>query len=820
MAIRRLMPPERRLARLRRGVGKHIHRLGGFTQTMTSSGKREFVWRPAGALFALLFALAPILASAASAGPEIVSEIEFQGAKSLSRSRLESMIKSRVGEPYDADRVREDLKALDQVARAPKALRAPTADGVKLTFVLQENPVVGEISVVGNSVISTKRIVATLPVKAGEPLPSDGLAQCKMKILKDYRAAGHMQAEVRVNAVDRSDGGVNLQILINEGERLKIKDIDIRGASNISKTRIRWAMDNKGSWFVFSNYFDEFAFEEDLQAIERLYKARGFFDAVVSPGEFLYDEGKKEVTPVVMINEGPRYTVRSVTVEGATIFSQPEVQKPFEGMAGKPYDGQKMAAALEKLKALYFNEGFLLTEARESYDFDRAAAEMAVSIKIVERQRVRVGNVIVDRDPYDVEELENMGVFGRAYSKISPPVKGEALEREMKLRPGEVYRKNLEEETVDRLERLGIFDSVEAHSEPTEDEGVRDLVITVEEGVTGRVIFGVGFGDATGVFVFGEYTERNLFGDARDLRARVLIGTDAITGEITYYDRFLREDGSDLMVTLFKSLFRRRGYDEDEIGLMAEVGVPRGEYLRDYYRARVGYVSTDLDEDYAGEEDDDNNEELEDELSDYPVIAARIRRVLDTRGPNKDWPSEGQTRAGGLEVGYADGPLVKLTGQFSYYRQLQGSLIYRLNTEGALMPFDASDVGISERLFLGGTEDLRGFAYRGAGPMAGKDDDVPIGGSTKLLVQNELRFTILENMGFSRRPTPLNGLVFADAGMLGRGPLELDSPRASIGAGLRINMKHFNVGVDFALPVLKQSDDLEQYIHFKISSAF
>ena len=198
------------------------------------------------------------------------------------------------------------------------------------------------------------------------------------------------------------------------------------------------------------------------------------------------------------------------------------------------------------------------------------------------------------------------------------------------------------------------------------------------------------------------------------------------------------------------------------------------------------------------------------------MAAIRARLVNDTRD-SVSWPTEGLRRSIALELGHADGTLAKLTANWSGYVQILENLIFAFEAYGGVMPVDAEDIGIGERFFLGGTEDLRGFAFRGAGPMDEGDDDVAIGGSTKLVIQNELRFTLVDGGPGS---TALRGLVFGDFGLIGRDPLDCESARASVGAGLRIDMRHVNIGFDFAAPVLYESSDDRQFFHFKVSPPF
>jgi hemolysin activation/secretion protein len=147
------------------------------------------------------------------------------------------------------------------------------------------------------------------------------------------------------------------------------------------------------------------------------------------------------------------------------------------------------------------------------------------------------------------------------------------------------------------------------------------------------------------------------------------------------------------------------------------------------------------------------------------------------------------------------------------------------------MPLNAQNVGISERLFMGGSGDMRGFASRGVGPVDRKNDELHIGGSTKLLVQNELRFPIYRQ---------LKGFVFVDAGMLGEKPFEIGSPRVSTGVGLRFSTakgrrygprwksgesdldlaRGLHVEASLGAPIVRSSNDITQILNFAFGSSF
>src|SRR5690606_24780844 len=122
-------------------------------------------------------------------------------------------------------------------------------------------------------------------------------------------------------------------------------------------------------------------------------------------------------------------------------------------------------------------------------------------------------------------EDEELGWLRRFYSRFSPPVKDEVVQREVRLRPGQVYRRFEEVKTREQLKALNVFEDVQVGDQMGDRSNVRDAVISVSQANTGNLIFGLGFGDVEGGFVYANYIERNLFGMARDLRVSGLFGT-------------------------------------------------------------------------------------------------------------------------------------------------------------------------------------------------------------------------------------------------------------------------------------------------------
>jgi len=729
----------------------------------------------------------------------IVREIVIQGLRTVKKENVLNVMRTKVGERSSPEMRQDDLRAIYALGRFSEDIqffKEDIADGIRITVVLKENPVVADIQVIGNTAYKSSTILARLPFKKGEILPTGAEVKTRMEVERLYAGGGYKNARVKVRVDEMGEGKCSVTIVVEEGKKILIKDLIIRGNRSFGGFRLRFLVENKGSWAFIKNYYDETTFEDDLEVLRQFYKTHGFLDVVVKRGKPEYNEERAWISPVIEITEGPRYIVRDVIPQNAVLFTNKEITDCFAPLKGNFYNADKFRKGMEKLRRLYGDEGYTQMEAEP--DFKRLPKEPAINLvlNIKENERIYVGKIRVRRIGYTREPAES--ALGKMYDKISPPPTDAVVLREVTLKPGDVYRSFQEVRSIERLKRLEIFDSVSITREPTESKDVRDAVVNVKEGTTGNVIFGVGYGEDPGAYLQASVRERNLFGDARDLRASVLFGTRSSAFHIGYLDRYWRSTDMSLDWELYCDRFFRREYGERIYGTSLEFGKPLSEYVKAYLRFRLEDVNF-FDED----------DKIRTRLDSYPLAAVRFR-IEEDRLNDTWWPTRGFTRSAGVELGYADGPLAKLFADFSYYNNFYKDFVYSISGFAGLIPYNSDNVGITERFFLGGANDLRGFAYRGAGPKDKGDHEMAIGGSTKLLLKNEIRYPIYDE---------LKGLVFLDMGMLDE-TVGLDKPRASVGTGFRLKISFVRIYVDFAEALIKEHRDNTQIFHFRLGANF
>jgi outer membrane protein insertion porin family len=767
-----------------------------------------------------LFALALVLAfgwlcaspALAQFEGETISDVVVEGLVSYSQDQIKSGLKTKAGQAYRPIDAQDDLQALARIMRTASISVEPVAGGqVLVRFRVSEFPRLRAIQAIGNVKVSQERIEALLKMKPGETVLDAATVESARRALEgEYRERGMPQAQVKVNLIDApappgAEGQparpeADLQIVVDEGEQILCKSIEIRGNHFFSTIRLKAVVQTNGSWLFVKNYYDDRQFEDDLSHIRDLYAAYGFFDVRVRRGAFEISGGS--VSPVIEIEEGERYTLGEVNVRGARLYSQAEIEAPFEPLKGKLFDGQGFAAALNKVQSLYADHGLLTTEIRPDYVYDTANHRLNLQVSIAEGNRFYVNKIRLVRPNYKPEEGESW--FRGWYDRMAPPVGDQTVVKELLLAPGDIYNRRLERDSLHRLQRLGVFDqdSLKIHDEPTQDPDLHDMVVEARDAVTGSLTGGVGFGDATGAFIYASLNEANVGGRADVFSFGVSLGSQSSSVAVSYLKRHLNDTRDTLSTRVAYEISTQPGYNADIAGVNVEWGHPLADDWTRYLRARIEAVDMSERSGYHAAE---NLNRL------YPAATLRLRFEQDTREPYGGPVKEGYLQSVGLEAGYAGGPLAKLEATRDQYRPLSERLTWRLYANAGLMPYDASVVPIQERFFLGGNTDMRGYAYRGAGYFDRNDKSVPIGGAAKVLVKNELIFPLF---------SPVSGVVFADVGDLGQSPFQWQVPRVTTGVGLRFQMRQVSVGLDLAAPLISQGADKTRFFHFSLQSQF
>jgi outer membrane protein insertion porin family len=122
-----------------------------------------------------------------------------------------------------------------------------------------------------------------------------------------------------------------------------------------------------------------------------------------------------------------------------------------------------------------------------------------------------------------------------------------------------------------------------------------------------------------------------------------------------------------------------------------------------------------------------------------------------------------------------------------------------------------SNVPIFDRLFLGGSNNLRGFAFRDVGPRDNQGE--PLGGQSMARATVELTFPII---------VKARGAIFYDTGFVNADPWDFTTRdvASDVGVGLRLDLPIGPLRLDYGIPIQKDGRSGGGHFNFNVGYQF
>jgi outer membrane protein insertion porin family len=763
------------------------------------------------ALFFLLALLVPAWAqsppdAAQRQGPPIVRSIDVQyfGPVTISRSRVLAQMRTKIGQPYSDIVAEQDIRSIYNTGSVQnvRVFGEPEGEGMRVIVAIQTRSMLNEIQIDGATRISPKRLRKNLGVKLNSPVKEEDLEKGRQKIEDIYKSHGFndVTVEVRIEAIDEKRGTSRAVYTVNEGIKGAISLIRFEGNAHFPDKILRKQMKTKKKSFVSfidkSGRLDETQLQEDLEKVREFYQNHGYIDMTVR-------ESRKERTTsgalqiVVRVDEGPQYHVGKVDVVGYKATTEQKIRTLIKTKPGAVFSPKAIKDDAKAMADAYGSGGYVdLTIIPETSPAHGGSIDITYKIEEGERSFV-----------------ERINISGNTRTK------DKVIRREVLIAPGDVFNTVRVETSKKRLENLGYFAKVETFPVDTSVEGRKDLDVQVEEKRTGSLNFGAGFSTVDSLVGFIELTQSNFditnwpsfTGGGQKFRLRLQAGTerkdfDLALTEPWFLDRPLAVAGTGFF---HEANYLSSIYDQREYGFSIEAR----KGLFPFVYGTIGYRLSEFDI--------------------YNVSSSASQLIQDEKGNSLK-----SQIAGTLVYDRRDNPFLTRTGErivFTTYVAggfLGGSeQIYGFDIEGSKyihLPWDTillingelaavdnwgngNRVRIYDRLFLGGSNNLRGFEYRDVGPRDANGE--PLGGKTLARATIEYTFPLIEKA---------RGALFYDTGFVNSDAYDFSTAHiaSDIGFGLRLDLPIGPLRVDYGIPLQRDGRSGSGKFNFNVGYQF
>lgn len=406
--------------------------------------------------------------------------------------------------------------------------------------------------------------------------------------------------------------------------------------------------------------------------------------------------------------------------------------------------------------------------------------------------------------------------------------KDKVIRRELAVSPGETFDMLRVKISKERLQGLNYFEKVDTRPEATDVQQAKDLVIGVEEKNTGNLTVGAGFSSVDSIVGFAEVSQGNfdLFhpptftGGGQKFRLRVQLGTERQDYLASFIEPWLFGRKLQLGVDLyyrdlnFQSL--NGEYDERRYGSRISLTRALGS---DFLIGSVSYTIEDvgisLNPGWHGEEVGSTATTptiippnvppsiLEETQNDSLLHRFGASLAYDTRGAGQ-LPNKGQRSELTGELVAGDRQFYKLEAKTGWYFKgfAPGHVLELVGRAGVADSLESRDVPFYDRYYLGGLYSMRGFKYRAisprdrmADPNAFRFFNEPVGGDSYWFGSAEYSIPIIEDR--------LRFAVFYDVGNVLRDPynFSFSSLDSNWGVGLRLNLPIGPLRLDYGIPI-------------------
>ncbi len=739
-----------------------------------------------------------------------VTAIEVEGNKSISSNTVISKMKVKIGSLYQENIVNDDLKRLYLLGFFSdiKIVTEDYKEGLKLSIVVKERPIIEEINFSGIKHLRTKddKLKQSLKSKEGQYLDYPSLGEDVQILKKTYEKIGFSQAEIKYTTdINKETNKAKLAFTVTENKRLKIKNISVEGNKAFKDARILKLIKTKRAWLFNSGILKEEVLKEDIERIKAFYHKSGFADAAADYE--INSAAKKPVLYITLnIKEGTKYIVGSVRLRGNKDIPEKDIlAKMKQALPGKIFSQEAVKQDVVNIQGLYFDRGYISAQVQEMTALEPDTNKVDVVYNITENEITYVNKIKI-RGNIKTRDL--------------------VIRRELRLKPGDRFDGEKLRRSKERLQNLGFFEDISYDTEDTAVSSKKDLVVEVKETKTGAFSFGGGYSTVDKLIGFFEIEQKNFdwknfsyfTGAGQNLKFRASFGSLTESFDLSFTEPWLFDYPVSFGFDAYKRSHQRDtdvgyGYDEDVSGGDLRLGKEISEYVRADATYRYENIKIDNVTDTA-------SLDLKDEAGRNKISSMEFGLSFDNRDNAFD-TTKGDLLSGSWLV--AGGPFGgdknfwKFYGRASHYFPLFMSSVFELRGRLGLVDTygDSTKVPIYERLFVGGASTVRGYRERKIGPIDSSSGD-PKGGKSLLVGNVEYSYPLVN---FIKLATFYDiGNVWEKTGELGSGGF-----KAGYGFGLRIKTPIGPIILDYGIPLNKEpgkdTKDNGRF-HFSMSHGF
>ncbi len=762
----------------------------------------------------------PPAAAAAAARGGVISDVRIVGIQRIEPETVRSYLLLQPGDAWDPERVDASLKAL--FATGLFADVKLVREGNALVVRVVENPIINRIAFEGNSKLSDKDLNSEIQLRPRQVYTRTRVQNDVQRILDLYRRRGRFAATVEPKVIQLSENRVDLVFEINEGQSTGVRSINFVGNRQFSDSTLRGVIDTKESrWYRFlstSDTYDPDRLTYDRELLRKFYLSEGYADFRVASAVAELTPDRDGFIITFTVEEGERYRFGKVDVAiGLKDLPREAVLPLLTVQSGEWYNAEAVEHSIQVITDALGNRGYAFVEVKPEITRNREAHTLDVTFRVQEGPQVYV------------ERIDITGNV-RTLDKV--------IRREFRLVEGDAFNTSKMQRSKERIQNLGFFKKVEVKNAPGSAPDRTVINVEVEEQSTGELSLGVGFSTSDGPLADINIRERNFLGRGQDVRIGTVVSLRSQQVDLSFTEPYFLDKNVAAGIDVFEVK------TSPTANFFSGVTPPFVQFS--YGGAlRAGYqISENLRQTwkYTARSDDitdvQSNASLFIALEKGTHLTSSIGQVLlYDRRDNRLEPTDGYYASIGNDFAGVGFGVKFLRNKINagYYYSIAPEWVLSVTGEaGDILGWGGQPVLLQDRFFVGG-DNLRGFEPAGIGPRDTISGDA-LGGNkyyvgsvalgVPLGLPKELGITgrIFTDFG-SLWGNDQKNLVLTPDQLLATGGVQphvedVNSIRASAGAGIAWKSPVGPIRLDVAYPIKKEPFDKTQLFHISFGTRF
>ena len=381
---------------------------------------------------------------------------------------------------------------------------------VYLQFDVQELPQLNTVKISGVKKSKAKTLIDEAELKIGAMVTDNLIVTTKNYFEKKYTDKGYLKTKVNLAIQnDTTDiNTVNMSILIDKGNKIKIKNIDFIGNASLSSYKLRKSMKNTkrkffGRFWKGSKYIEE-DYREDLESILSMYSTLGYRDARILSDKLTWNDDNT-INLEIELEEGRQYRFSEILFVGNKEYTDEYLRQFLRIENGDVYNGVVLKERVsgdgsptsQDLSTLYQDNGFLFSSVN-AVETKVENDSITVEIRIREDEKATIKKVSVSGNDKTNDHV---------------------LFRELRVKPGDLFSRSAIIRSIREIGQLGFFDqNVTPDVNPDYQNKTADINFNVVEKGGSQIELQGGYGGGSFIgtlgLSFNNFSFRNMFNKA------------------------------------------------------------------------------------------------------------------------------------------------------------------------------------------------------------------------------------------------------------------------------------------------------------------